>query len=173
VPLIYDELHALAHHYLRGERTGHTLQTTALVHEAYLRLAEQGPFQTENRPHFMAVAAQLMRQILVDYARSYRAAKRGPDCRVELHDDLEKPQRQAADVVALDDALTDLAKLDVQQARIVELRFFSGLTVDETAALLGISAATVGRDWTMAKAWLSREMRRGEEYGKRGAVGKD
>ena len=173
VPLIYNELHDLAHHYLRGERSGHTLQTTALVHEAYLRLMRQGPFQTQNREHFIAIAARLMRQILVDYARSYRAAKRGADCRVELNEDLEQSQRQAADVIALDDALTDLAKLDAQQARIVELRFFGGLTVEETAALLGVSVATVGRDWCMAKAWLSREMRRGEDHGKRAALGKD
>jgi RNA polymerase sigma factor (TIGR02999 family) len=173
VPLIYNELHALAHHYLRGERSGHTLQTTALVNEAYLRLLQQGPFQTQNREHFIAIAARLMRQILVDYARSYRAAKRGPDCKVEFNEDLEQPQRQAAGVVALDDALTDLAKLDAQQARIVELRFFGGLTLEETAALLGVSAATVGREWSMAKAWLSREMRRGEDDAKSGAVGKD
>jgi len=173
VPLIYHELHSLAHHYLRGERSGHTLQTTALVHEAYLRLMQQGPFQTQNREHFIAIAARLMRQILVDYARSYRAGKRGADCKVELYEDLELPQRQATDVVALDDALTDLAKLDAQQARIVELRFFGGLTVEETAALLGISPATVGREWSMAKAWLAREMRRGEDDGRTGALGKD
>lgn len=172
VPLIYNELHALAHHYLRGERSGHTLQTTALVHEAYLRLVQQGPFQAQDREHFIAVAARLMRQVLVDYARSYRAAKRGPDCRVELHEDLEHPTRQAADVVALDDALTELAKRDAQQARIVELRFFGGLTVEETATILGVSPATIGRDWSMAKAWLSREMRRGED-GKRRSLGKD
>src|SRR5215470_8405936 len=173
VPLIYNELHDLAHHYLRGERSGHTLQTTALVHEAYLRLMQQGPFQAQNREHFVAIAARLMRQILVDYARSYRAAKRGPDCKVELNEDFEQPQRQAADVVALDEALTDLAKHDAEQARIVELRFFGGLTVEETAAVLGVSVATVGRDWSMAKAWLSREMRRGEDHGKRGTLGKD
>jgi RNA polymerase sigma factor (TIGR02999 family) len=173
VPLIYNELHDLAHHYLRGERSGHTLQTTALVHEAYLRLMQQGPFQAQNREHFIAIAARLMRQILVDYARSYGAAKRGPDCKVELNEDSEQPQRQAADVVALDDALTDLAKLDAQQAQIVELRFFGGLTVEETAAVLGVSAATVGRDWSMAKAWLSREMRKGKDHGKKGTLGKD
>jgi RNA polymerase sigma factor (TIGR02999 family) len=172
VPLIYDELHRLAHHYLRGERSGHTLQTTALVHEAYLRLMQQGPFQTQDREHFIAIAARLMRQILVDSARSYRAAKRGPDCKIELNEDFEQRQRQPVDVVALDDALTDLAKRDVQQARIVELRFFGGLTVEETAALLGVSAATVGREWSMAKAWLSREMRRGDDA-KRGSLGKD
>jgi len=174
VPLIYNELHDLAHHYLRGERSGHTLQTTALVHEAYLRLMQQGPFQTQDRGHFLAVAARLMRQILVDYARSRGAAKRGPDCRVEIQSGLdEEPQQQAADVVALDEVLTELAKHDPQQARIVELRFFGGLTVAETAALLGISSATVGREWSMAKAWLWREMRRGEDHGKRGTVGRD
>lgn len=173
VPLIYNELHALAHHHLRGERSGHTLQTTALVNEAYLRLTQQGPFQTQDREHFIGVAARIMRQILVDYARSRGAAKRGPACKVELNEDLEQPQRQAADVIALDDALTDLAKLDAQQARIVELRFFGGLTVEETAAALGVSAATVGREWSMAKAWLSREMRRGQDHGKRRTLGKD
>ncbi len=172
VPLIYNELHALAHHYLRGERTGHTLQTTALVHEAYLRLMKQGPFQTENRGHFIAVAARLMRQILVDYARSHRAAKRGAECRVELSEDFEQPQQQGTDVIALDDALNELSKFDAQQCRIVELRFFGGLTVDEIAAILDISAATIGRDWSMAKAWLSREMQRGSD-GKPGPVGKD
>jgi RNA polymerase sigma factor (TIGR02999 family) len=173
VPLIYNELHALAHHYLRGERSGHTLQTTALVHEAYLRLMQQGPFQTQDREHFTAVAAQLMRQILVDYARSRGAAKRGPGCKVELSEGLEQPQRESADLIALDDALTDLAKRDAQQARIVELRFFGGLTVEETAAVLGVSPATVGRDWSMAKAWLSREMRRGQHHGNRRTLGKD
>jgi RNA polymerase sigma factor (TIGR02999 family) len=158
---------------MRGERSGHTLQTTALVHEAYLRLMQQGPFQAQNREHFIAIAARLMRQILVDHARSYRAAKRGPDCKVELNEDFEHPQRQAADVIALDDALTDLEKLDVQQARVVELRFFGGLTMEETAAVLGVSAATVGRDWTMAKAWLSRQMRKEEDHGEGEKLGKD
>jgi len=163
VPLIYRELHGLAHYYLRGERSGHTLQTTALVHEAYLRLAKQGPFQTENRGHFVAVAARLMRQILVDYARSHRAAKRGAECRVELGDAVEQPQKQDTDVVALDDALNELAKLDEQQCRIVEMRFFGGLTLEETAAVMDISSATVGREWNMAKAWLSRQMQRGSD----------
>lgn len=172
VPLIYRELHGLAHYYLRGERSGHTLQTTALVHEAYLRLAKQGPFQTENRGHFVAVAARLMRQILVDYARSHRAAKRGAECRVELGDAIEQPQKRDTDVVALDDALNELAKLDEQQCRIVELRFFGGLTLEETAAVMDISSATVGRDWNMAKAWLSRQMQRGSD-GKGTPVGKN
>jgi RNA polymerase sigma factor (TIGR02999 family) len=165
VPLIYNELHGLAHHYLQGERAEHTLQTTALVHEAYLRLAKQGPFQTQNREHFVAVAARLMRQILVDYARSHRAAKRGADCRVELDQDLEQPQHRGTDVVALDDALSELSRFDSQQSLIVELRFFGGMTVEETAAVLGLSVAATKRDWTMAKAWLARELRRdsGEE----------
>ena len=171
VPLIYDELHALAHHYLQGERSGHTLQTTALVHEAYLRLAKQGPFQTQNREHLVAVAARLMRQILVDYARGHRAAKRGPECRIELDEEIEPFKHRGADVVALDDALNQLAELDRQQSLIVELRFFGGLTVEETAAVLGISTATIGRDWTMARAWLLRELRRVSD-GKGAAMGK-
>jgi RNA polymerase sigma-70 factor, ECF subfamily len=137
-----------------------------------LRLAKQGPFQAQNREHFVAVAARLMRQILVDYARSHRAAKRGPDCKVELDEDLEPLQQRGTDVVALDDALNRLSQLDRQQSLIVELRFFGGLTVDETAAVLGTSPATIGRDWSMAKAWLSRELRRGSD-GKGAAVGKD
>lgn len=167
VPLVYNELHALAHHYLRGERSGHTLQTTALIHEAYLRLVEQGPFSTENRTHFAAVAATLMRQVLVDYARRYRAAKRGADCTVKLDDDIDPVKSQDIDVLALDDALNQLAQRDAQQSRIVELRFFAGLTVEETSAVLGISAATVKRDWSMARAWLSRQMKRGEGGNKR------
>src|SRR6267142_880081 len=172
VPMIYNELHRLAHHYLQGERSEHTLQTTALVHEAYLRLVKQGPFQTQNREHFVAVAARLMRQILVDYARSHRAAKRGAECRVELGDAIEQPQKRDTDVVALDDALNELAKLDEQQCRIVELRFFGGLTLEETAAVMDISSATVGSDWNMAKAWLSRQMQRGSD-GKGTPVGKN
>jgi len=161
VPLIYKELHGLAHYYLQGERTGHTLQTTALVHEAYLRLAKQGPYQTQNREHFVALAARLMRQILVDYARSHRAAKRGPDCKVEFDESLEPAQSTGTDVVALDDALNQLAEFDAQQSLIVELRFFGGMTLEETAAVLGVSVATTKRDWSMAKAWLARELGKG------------
>ena len=171
VPLIYNELHAWAHHYLQKERTGHTLQTTALVHEAYLRLARQGPFQTQNREHFVAVAARLMRQILVDYARNHRAAKRGADCRVELDEDLEQPQHRGTDVVALDDALNHLAQFDPQQSLLVELRFFGGMTVEETAAVLGISVAMTKRDWRVAKVWLARELGKGSDG--KNAVGKD
>lgn len=172
VPLVYNELHALAHHYLRGERSDHTLQTTALIHEAYLRLAKQGPFQTQDRNHFVAIAATLMRQILVDYARRYRATKRGADCTIQLKDDHSPAKQQEVDVLALDDSLTRLAERDLQQSKIVELRFFAGLTVEETAAVLGISAATVKRDWSMARAWLSRQIKRGES-GDKGGVAKN
>ena len=173
MPLVYNELHGLARYYLRGERSGHTLQPTALIHEAYLRLVQQGPFQAESRNHFVALAATLMRQILVDYARHHRAAKRGADCRVTLSDDIDHPaQAQDMDVLALDDALNQLAQRDSQQSRIVELRFFAGLTVEETAAILGISPATVKRDWSLARAWLSRQIKRGEG-GNTARVGKN
>ncbi len=161
IPLVYDELHGLAHHFLRAERPDHTLQSTALVHEAYLRLVGGTPAQTQNRSHFVAVAARLMRQILVDYARSRRAVKRGPEHKVELDDGIDLPQKQQLDIVALDDALTALSRRDAQQERIVELRFFGGLTVEETAEVLDVSAATVKREWVVAKAWLTREVRRG------------
>lgn len=174
VPLVYNELHAMAHNYLRGERSDHTLQTTALIHEAYLRLAQQGPFQTENRNHFVAIAATLMRQILVDYARQHRADKRGADCTIKLEDNIDAVWEtdDNVDVLLLDDALTQLAQRDPQQSRIVELRFFAGMTVEETAAVMGISAATVKRDWTMARAWLSRRIKRGDSAD-RGRVAKD
>lgn len=172
VPLVYNELHRLAHHYLRGERPDHTLQTTALINEAYLRLAEQGPFLTQDRGHFVAIAATLMRQILVDYARSHRSAKRGNDLKVTLHDGLDAVENEDIDVLALDDALKQLAERDPQESRIVELRFFAGLTVEETAAVLEISPATVKRDWSMARAWLSRQVKRGEG-GNKARVGKD
>lgn len=174
VPLVYNELHAMAHYYLRAERPDHTLQTTALIHEAYLRLAEQGPFPTESRNHFVAIAATLMRQVLVDYARRHRADKRGADCTIKLEDNigpvLEKEEN--VDVLLLDDALTRLAERDPQQSRIVELRFFAGMTVEETAAVMGISPATVKRDWSMARAWLSRHMKRGDG-GDKGRVAKN
>jgi RNA polymerase sigma factor (TIGR02999 family) len=161
IPLVYNELRALAHRCLRAERPGHTLQSTALVHEAYLRLLGQNPIPTQNRAHFIAIAAKLMRQILVDYARSRRAAKRGPDRKIELDESFELPQKKGLDVVALDDALIGLSRRDAQQEQIVELRFFGGLTIDETAEVLDISSATVKRDWNMAKAWLTREVQRG------------
>ncbi len=160
IPIVYKELRVAAHRCLRAERPDHTLQSTELVHEAYMRLAGDRPLPTESRTHFVAVAAKLMRQILVDYARRRGAAKRGPQYKVELDENIDLPQQQPVDVVALDDAMTRLAKRDAQQERIVELRFFGGLTVEETAAALEISSATVKRDWSMAKAWLMREMGR-------------
>jgi RNA polymerase sigma factor (TIGR02999 family) len=172
IPLVYDELRRLAHNYLKAERPDHTLQSTALVHEAFLRLVDQTPAQFQNRAHFLAVAAKLMRQILVDYARARSAAKRGPEYKVELDESLEVAQKQSqgVDLLAIDDALTQLSRRDAQQGRIVELRFFGGLTVEETAKALEVSPATVKRDWNMAKAWLTREMQRGAG-GKNQAMG--
>jgi RNA polymerase sigma factor (TIGR02999 family) len=172
VPLVYKELRDIARHHLRRERPAHTLQSAALVHEAYLRLLDQRPFDTENRAHFLAVASRLMRQILVDHARSHGAAKRGADCRVELDASLVLPQVRTADVVALDDALNDLLSLDEQQGRIVELRFFGGLATEEIAEVLGISPSTVKRDWNVAKAWLTRQMKKGNR-GNTAAVAKN
>jgi RNA polymerase sigma factor (TIGR02999 family) len=146
VPLVYKELRDIARHHLRRERPGHTLQSAALVHEAFLRLVDQRPFDSENRAHFLAVASRLMRQILVDYARSHGAAKRGADRTVELDTSLVLPQARSTDVIALDDALNDLARLDEQQGPIVELRFFGGLATEEIAEVLGISSSTVKRD---------------------------
>lgn len=160
VPLVYAELRSVAHHYLQRERPGHTLQSTALVNEAYLRLVSGTPAATENRAHFVAVAARLMRQILVDYARSRQAAKRGAKFQVTLSGDVEAAQTRGTDVMALDDALTTLAQRDEQQCRIVELRYFGGLTIEETAEVVGASPATVKREWSVARAWLSREMRK-------------
>jgi RNA polymerase sigma factor (TIGR02999 family) len=172
VPLVYKELRDIARHHLRRERPGHTLQSAALVNEAYLRLLDQRPFDTENRAHFLAVASRLMRQILVDYARSHGAAKRGSDRTVHLDASLVLPQVRNTDVVALDDALNALSKLDEQQGRVVELRFFGGLATEEIARVLGVSASTVKRDWSVAKAWLTREMKKGSRDDT-GAVGKD
>ena len=171
VPLLYKELRDIARHHLRKERPGHTLQSAALVHEAYVRLVGQRPFDTENRAHFLAIASRLMRQILVDYARSHGAAKRGADRRVELDASLVLPQIRSTDVVALDDALNGLAKLDEQQGRIVEMRFFGGLSIEEIAGALDVSPSTVKRDWNVAKAWLSRQMK--GTSGNTGAVAKD
>ncbi|MGH9970343.1 MAG: sigma-70 family RNA polymerase sigma factor [Pyrinomonadaceae bacterium] len=159
VPIVYDELRRQAARYLRRERVGHTLQTTALIHEAYLRLVDQKNVHWQNRAHFFGIAAQLMRRILVDHARTKKRAKRGgSDVRVSLGDATVIAKSQDLDVVALDEALDRLAEIDEQQSKIVELRFFSGLSVEETAEALGISAATVKRDWRMAKAWLHREI---------------
>jgi RNA polymerase sigma factor (TIGR02999 family) len=156
-PILYQELHRLAHHYLSKERPDHTLDSTALVHEAYLRLEKQDAPKFENRAHFLAICAQLMRQILVDHARGHRARKRDWGERVTL-DGMTK--RRSVDVVALDDALNDLARLDPEQSRIVELRFFGGLSIEETAEVLKISPATVKRRWATAKLWLHRQLTR-------------
>lgn len=159
MPLVYDELRRLAHHYLRQERSDHTLQSTALVHEAYLRLAGQNPPQWQNRAHFFGIAAHIMRQILVEYARSRGAAKRGGNaCTLALDEAVALPQQVNVDVIALDKALQELSELDAQQSRIVELRFFAGLTIEDTSEVLGISPATVKRDWITARAWLFRAM---------------
>lgn len=157
LPLVYDELKRLARNYLRNERPGHTLQSTALVHEAYLRLVKS-PLRLQNRTHFFAVAARLMREILVDHARSRRAAKRDYRCKITLDRAVALPQKRDVDLLALDDALDELSRLDPRQGRIVELRFFGGLSIDETSEILGISPATVKREWTTARAWLHREM---------------
>ena len=161
LPLVYDELHRLAHFQLRKERPDHTLQSAALVHEAYLRLAGGTAPQWESRSHFFGIAAQLMRQILVDYARRHGAAKRGGSvCKVSLEDAMVAAKKIDLDVVALDDALQALAAIDARQARVVELRFFSGLSLDEISTVMEIAPATVQRDWTAARAWLHREMSR-------------
>ena len=157
-PMVYNELRRAAHYCLRKERPGHTLQSTALVHEAYLRLEKQGA-QLQNREHFLAICAQLMRQILVEYARRRNAAKRDGGIRLTLDDAFEF-KAQSVDMVALDDALNELAKLNQQQSRIVELRFFGGLSIDEVADVLKISSATVKREWATARAWLYRELNR-------------
>ena len=162
IPLVYQELRRIAQHHLQQERADHTLQSTALVHEAYLRLMKQGPVEIEHRPHFLAVASRLMRQILVDHARGHRAAKRGGGVKLELTDALGPQKPQTMDLLALDDALSHLAKLDPQQSRIVELRFFGGLSIEETAEIVGVSPTTVKREWATARAWLRREVRRAE-----------
>jgi RNA polymerase sigma-70 factor (ECF subfamily) len=159
VPVVYDELRRLAAYYLRQERSDHTLQATALVHEAYLRLVDQRHMDWNNRNHFFGVAAHLMRRILLMHAREHRAAKRGGAAqKISLDEIAIFSPAQAEELVYLDELLTRLAALDAQQERVVELRFFAGLSVEETAELMGISPATVKRDWAMAKAWLAREM---------------
>jgi RNA polymerase sigma factor (TIGR02999 family) len=159
MPMVYDELRRQAARYLRREQAGHTLQTTALIHEAYVRLVDQRNVQWQNRAHFFGIAAQMMRRILVDHARTKKRAKRGgSDIKVSLADATVAVKGQDLDVVALDEALNRLAEIDEQQSRVVELRFFSGLTVEETAEVMQISPATVKRDWSMAKAWLHREL---------------
>ena len=164
VPLVYDELRRLAHRYLQKERPDHILQSTALVHEAYLRLMKQRGKKFENRAHFFAICAQLMRHILVEYARNRRAAKRDGGQTLILNEDIAFAKSKSVDLVGLDDALKALAKFDPQQSRIVELRFFGGLSIEETSRVLDISEATVKRDWTTAKVWLHHEMRRVDRH---------
>lgn len=160
MPLVYDELRKLASRYLRRERPGHTLQTTALVHEAYLKLVDQRDANWENRLQFFAVAARLMRRILVDYARGRCASKRGGDVyKLSLDEALVPSEEKDGELLALDEALDRLAAIDSQQSRVVELRVFAGLTLEETAEALNISPRTVRREWTMAKAWLHRQIR--------------
>lgn len=159
LPLVYGELRKLAQAYLRDERSDHTLQATALVHEAYIRLVDWQNVTWENRAHFFALAAQVMRRILVDHAREKQAQKRGGGMtKLSLDDAVSFPQQREVDVVALDDALKQLESMDETQGKIVAMRFFGGLTIEETATALGVSAATVNREWRVAKAWLLREL---------------
>lgn len=163
MPLVYDELHRQAKRYLRRERQGHTLQTTALIHEAYLKLIDQRNVEWESRTHFYAIAAQAMRRILVDHARTQKREKRGGDNIILPIDEalqIAGKEVKTIDLIALDEALTGLASRDERQARIVELRYFADLTLEETAGALGISRATAALDWSMAKAWLFRELNR-------------
>ncbi|MBS1797901.1 MAG: sigma-70 family RNA polymerase sigma factor [Acidobacteria bacterium] len=163
LPLVYRELHKQARRFLRKEHQGHTLQTTALIHEAYLRLVDQRSIDLENRAHFFAIAGQMMRRILVDHARAKHREKRGGDDAVKIPLDeamIVVVGPKDVDLLALDDVLKRLEALDEQQARVVELRYFSGLSLEETAAALKISRATAARDWAMAKAWLHRELTR-------------
>ncbi len=160
-PLVYEELHRRAHWHMRRENPGHTLQTTALVNEAYLRLVDLRQVSWRDRAHFFALASRVIRHVLVDAARSRRSQKRGADASPEaLNDDLQIAENPLADIVALDDALTALSAIDARKNQVVELRFFGGLTVEESAEVLGVSAETVKRDWKLAKAWLRRELRR-------------
>lgn len=163
LPLVYNELRRLAGSYLRRENAGHTLEPTALVHEAYLRLVNQD-VEWQNRAHFFGVAAQMMRRILVDHARRRHADKRGSGgAKISLDEALNLSDERATDLIALDDALTALAALDPQKCRMVELRYFAGLSVEETARALGISVATFVRQWKTTKAWLYREITKGSE----------
>ena len=161
LPVVYGELRKLASSYLRRERVGHTLQPTALVHEAYMRLVDQTQVQWQNRAHFFGVAAQMMRRILVDHARAHEAEKRGGEFqKLSLDENIDVSGERDVNLVALDDALNLLAEIDPQKSKIVELRFFGGLSVEETAEVLGVSAPTVKRQWRMAKAWLYGQVKR-------------
>jgi RNA polymerase sigma factor (TIGR02999 family) len=163
IPVVYNELRRQARRHLRGERPDHTLESAALVNEAYLRLVHQGVPQWQNRAHFFGVAAQLMRHILVDHARNRLAAKRGAGApRLSLDPELAPAEQSGIDLVALDDVLSKLSALDSQQGRLIELRFFGGLSIEEAAIVLGISPATVKREWVTARAWLRRELKRKE-----------
>jgi RNA polymerase sigma factor (TIGR02999 family) len=161
LPLVYEELRRLAHYYMRRERTDHTLQSTALVHEAFLRLEKQGRVPFQNRAHFVAVSAHLMRQILVEHARIRNAAKRDGGYKLSLDQTVAFKER-SLDLVVLDDALTELAKMNPQQSRIVELRFFGGLSIEETAGVLELSPATVKRYWATARLWLHHQLSKAE-----------
>lgn len=172
IPVVYKELRDIARRHLQRERPGHTLQSAALVHEVYMRLLDAKPFEAENRTHFLAVVSRLMRQILVDYARSHTAEKRGAELRVDFDAALVVGQERSAELVALDEALTQLSGIDQQQGRIVEMRFFGGLSIEEIGDVLGISRSTVKREWNVAKAWLTRQMKRGS-YGEAPAVAKN
>ncbi|MGB8889781.1 MAG: sigma-70 family RNA polymerase sigma factor [Candidatus Korobacteraceae bacterium] len=160
IPIVYDELHRLARRYMKGERPGHSLQTTALVNEAYLRLVDYKNMKWQNRAHFFAVSAQLMRRILVDHARRHNLKRGGGVHHVSLDDTAIVGGERDADLVALDNAMNLLAKLDPRKVQVVEMRFFGGLSVEETAEVLKVSAITVMRDWSTAKAWLYRELTR-------------
>ena len=166
IPLVYDQLHVAARRYMAGERAGHTLQTTALIHETYLRLVDIRHVQWQDRAHFLAVCAQLMRRILIDFARSRGYQKRGGAAsHVNFDEALIVTAQPDFDLVALDDALNRLAKLDERKSKVVELRFFGGLEVKETAEVMKVSVDTVMRDWKMAKVWLLRELRGGAGHG--------
>ena len=158
-PIVYDELHRLARRYMKGERPGHSLQTTALVNEAYMRLVDYKGMQWQNRAHFFAVSAQLMRRILVDHARRHNLKRGGDVLHVSLDETPMVGGERLADLVALDDAMNLLGKLDPRKVQVVEMRFFGGLSVEETAEVLKVSAVTVMRDWSTAKAWLYRELK--------------
>jgi len=159
MPLVYSELHRLAHRHIKKERPGHTLQTSALLNEAFLRLVDQRDVHWQSRVHFFGIAAQMMRRILVDYARSRRYAKRGGDARqVTFDEELIVSRQLSADVIELHDALNELAAIDERKSKVVELKFFGGLSIEETAEVLGVSPGTVMRDWTLAKAWLRLAM---------------
>ena len=161
-PLIYDELHRMAGHYMRKEKPGNTLQTTALVNQAWLRLAGGAHVEWQDRAHFFAVSSQIMRRILVDAARARNAGRKGGLVqRLELNESIDAAPPRDAELIALDDALDSLARFDPRKARVVEMRFFGGLSAEETAAVLKVSPQTVLRDWKLARAWLQREMTNG------------